>query len=82
MARARVVVETVETAVAEAGDLVIAIREGALDPRAIEPLGPALEAGAADGGGGDGRDITLFKSVGAAFEDLAVAAAAVGATGA
>ncbi len=61
-----------ESALREAGDLVIPIREGALHESHIRAeLGEILE------GASDGRrtpeEITLFKSVGLAVEDLAAA---------
>jgi ornithine cyclodeaminase len=73
--RARVVVETREVAAAEAGDLALAIAEGAVGPDVVEAdlaevvRGATVRASEAD--------VTLFKSVGVAFEDLIVARAAV-----
>jgi ornithine cyclodeaminase len=75
VARARVVVETREAALVEAGDLLIPIGEGAIRADHIvadlEELvhGTAVRRSA--------EDVTLFESVGIAFEDLAVAAAAI-----
>lgn len=72
MGRASVVVESVETAIQEAGDVVMAIQEGTLNSDALSEL-EALVKGKAlvpDG------DITVFKSVGAAYQDLVVALAA------
>jgi ornithine cyclodeaminase/alanine dehydrogenase-like protein (mu-crystallin family) len=77
LSRARVVVEDVGTALREAGDVVLAVSEGALDPAALhtladlvaaDPLGPST----ADQPG-DGRP-AVFKSVGMAWQDLVVAA--------
>lgn len=73
--RARVVVETREVAMAEAGDLLIPIREGAIGAEHVladlaEVVGGAEVRRSPD-------DVTLFKSVGMAFEDLVVARAVV-----
>ena len=73
--RARVVVETREVAFAEAGDLLIPIREGAIDgEHVVADLGELVR-------GAEVRrspeDVTLFESVGMAFEDLVVARAAL-----
>jgi ornithine cyclodeaminase len=71
--RAKVVVETREAALAEAGDLAIPIAEGAIGPDHVladlqeAVRGARVRAGAAD--------VTVFVSVGLAFEDLAVAGA-------
>jgi len=74
MARARIVVETREAALAEAGDLLIPIANGELDADDIVADLSEVVAGRpvrrADG------DITVFESVGVAFEDLIVARAA------
>ena len=70
--RAFVVVETRAAAQAEAGDLVIPLSEGAVEASEV----PAAELGEVVRGGATGRseaDITLFKSVGVGFEDLALA---------
>ena len=68
----RVIVETKEVALSEAGDVVLALEHGAIKRSQIEEL-----AGVVQGLGRASEDeITVFKSVGAAFEDLAVAAAA------
>jgi ornithine cyclodeaminase len=73
--RARVVVETRGAAMAEAGDLLLAIAEGAVGPDPVAADLSEVVRGArvrtSDG------DVTLFKSVGVAFEDLIVARAAV-----
>ena len=76
--RARVVVETRDAALSEAGDLLIPIQEGVVGT-------DHLVADLAEVVGGVGvrrsrDDITVFKSVGLAFEDLIVARAAVDAT--
>ena len=69
---ARVFVDSRQGALAEAGDLVIPMREGAIDPSHI-----AGELGEVFGGRVPGRrsrtEITLFKSLGMAVEDVAAA---------
>ncbi len=61
-----------ESALREAGDLVIPIREGAVDESHIRPeLGEILEGVAR--GRRTPEEITLFKSVGLAVEDLGAA---------
>jgi ornithine cyclodeaminase len=74
MRRAKIVVETREVALREAGDVVIAIEEGAIAADDLVDLtevvrGRALRTAPSD--------ITVFVSVGSAFEDLAVARAAL-----
>jgi ornithine cyclodeaminase/alanine dehydrogenase-like protein (mu-crystallin family) len=76
--RARVVVETREVALAEAGDVVIPLRAGTIDEAHIVADLRELVHGARVRTGPD--DVTVFKSVGVALEDLAVAVAAVAAT--
>ncbi|MDH4112736.1 MAG: ornithine cyclodeaminase family protein [Actinomycetota bacterium] len=71
--RARVVVETREVAMEEAGDLLIPIGEGTVDAEHIVADLRQVVQGATVRSGE--RDITLFESVGMAFEDLAVAGA-------
>jgi ornithine cyclodeaminase len=71
--RARVVVETRVAALLEAGDLLIPIAEGAMGPdHLVADLGE-LVSGAVVRRSED--DVTVFKSVGLAFEDLVVAGA-------
>jgi ornithine cyclodeaminase len=69
---ARVFVDSRQGALAEAGDLVIPMREGAIDPSHI-----AGALGEVFGGRVPGRrsrtEITLFKSLGMAVEDVAAA---------
>jgi ornithine cyclodeaminase len=72
--RARVVVETREVAMAEAGDLLIPMAEGIVGPEHVLADLAELVRGAPVRRGP--HDITVFKSVGAAFEDLVVATAA------
>ena len=73
--RAKLVVETREVAMAEAGDLLIPIEEGVIGPEHIRADLSELLRGAQVRTSED--DVTLFKSVGAAFEDLIVARAIV-----
>lgn len=61
-----------ETASSESGDLVIPLEAGVIAQRDVRLLSEA----AATGGRSSDSDITIFKSVGAAFEDLVVALAA------
>jgi len=77
--RARVVVETRAVALAEAGDLLIPIAEGAITASHIVADLSELVRGASVRT--DARDVTLFESVGMAFEDLVVARAALDALG-
>lgn len=74
LARATVVVEGRDAAIAEAGDIILAIAEGAIDASAIagdlsEVVRQVVRRERDD-------QITVFKSVGLAFEDLVVARAA------
>ncbi len=71
--RARVVVETREAAIAEAGDLLVPIGEGAITDEHIVADLQEVVRGAAVRTTRD--DVTVFESVGLAFEDLAVAGA-------
>jgi ornithine cyclodeaminase/alanine dehydrogenase-like protein (mu-crystallin family) len=73
--RARVVVETREVALEEAGDLLIPIREGAIGPDHVVADLAETVRGAAVRRAPD--DVTVFKGVGMAFEDLVVARAIV-----
>ncbi len=73
--RARVVVETREVAMAEAGDLLIPIGRGVVPKDHVVADLAEVVAGAEVRRGPE--DVTVFKSVGVAFEDLALARAAV-----
>jgi ornithine cyclodeaminase len=73
--RAMVVVETREAAAAEAGDLAMAMAEGAIARDHV--LADLSEVVHGKPVRRSQDDITLFKSVGVAFEDLVVARAAV-----
>ena len=69
---ARLFVDSRSGALAEAGDIVIPMEEGAITPAHI-----AAELGAVINGAADGRraadEITIFKSLGMAVEDVAAA---------
>lgn len=69
MARAKVVVEDVDTALREAGDVVMALEEGVLHREELVSL-RALVAGEATRATGRPN---VFKSVGMSWQDLAVA---------
>ena len=71
LGRSTVVVEAVSAALREAGDVVMAIGEGALAPTGLVSLAALVrgEAYAADG------RPRVFKSVGMGWEDAALAAA-------
>ena len=74
MRRARILVETREAALAEAGDLLIPMRAGLIEESdIIADLGEVVRGAMVRR---SPEDITVFKSVGVAFEDLAVASAA------
>lgn len=73
--RAAVFVEERAAALAEAGDVVQPVESGALDPSSIRDLRDLLANGR------PGADVTVFKSVGLASEDLAIATAALAALG-
>lgn len=68
-----VVVEDVATALREAGDVVLAVEEGALEPSSLVGLADLVRAAAPP----PARGPSVFKSVGMAWEDLVVARAAV-----
>jgi ornithine cyclodeaminase/alanine dehydrogenase-like protein (mu-crystallin family) len=71
MERARVVVGSIESAMKEAGEVVMAIAEGMLDPASILDLKTVVRQAPETSG-----EVSVFKSVGAAYEDLVVALAA------
>jgi ornithine cyclodeaminase/alanine dehydrogenase-like protein (mu-crystallin family) len=75
IARAKIVVETREAALAEAGDLLIPIESGVITESSIAADLGELVRGASVRTSTD--EVTVFKSVGVAFEDLAVAGAVV-----
>ena len=72
LARARVFVDSREGALAEAGDLLLAIRDGAIDAGHVAGELGELVAGRV-AGRSSAREITLFKSLGMAVEDVAAA---------
>jgi ornithine cyclodeaminase/alanine dehydrogenase-like protein (mu-crystallin family) len=69
--RARIYVDSRESAMAESGDILIAMQELGLSDPIRGTLGE-LVTGAAEGRTG-GDDVTLFKSLGLALEDAAAA---------
>ncbi|GAA1311873.1 ornithine cyclodeaminase [Planotetraspora silvatica] len=71
VARSHVVVESREAALAEAGDLVMALADGVPPSVIIADLAELVRGATVDTAG-----ITLFKSVGTGWEDLVVAALA------
>ncbi len=72
MRRAELFVDTRAGALAEAGDILLAIAAGALDPAAIRAELAELVRGSAPGRSGPAA-VTVFKSVGYALEDLVAA---------
>lgn len=70
--RARIFVDRRESALAEAGDLLVPMREGAISAGDIRGEVGEVLIGAVGGRGSD-DEITLFKSLGLAIEDLACA---------
>jgi ornithine cyclodeaminase/alanine dehydrogenase-like protein (mu-crystallin family) len=78
--RARVVVETREVALAEAGDVLIPLGAGAIGPdHVVADLSEVVRGVTVRR---SPEDVTVFKSVGVAFEDLVVARAALDRLGA
>ena len=77
VARARLFVDSLEGALAESGDIVLGIREGRFEPGHIRGELGDLAAGHV-AGRHDRRDVTLFKSLGMAVEDVAAASLAYG----
>jgi ornithine cyclodeaminase len=75
LARGRVVVETRESAFAEAGELLLAEREGHWRREQLD--GDLADVLAGRAGRRSPAEITVFKSVGVAAEDLVVARAAL-----
>lgn len=74
--RARVVVDFREAALAEAGDLLVPMRQGLIGPEHIDAeLGEIVNG--AKPRGRAGHEVTFFKSVGVAAQDVAVAALAL-----
>jgi ornithine cyclodeaminase/alanine dehydrogenase-like protein (mu-crystallin family) len=72
VAEAKFFADRRESVLGESGDYLIPLKEGAIGPdHLLAEVGEVL-IGKADGRGAD-RDITLFKSLGLAIEDLAAA---------
>lgn len=71
--RGRIAVETREAALAEAGDLLIPLAKGLIEPADI--LADLSEVVRGHPVRRSDQDITVFKSVGVAFEDLVVVSA-------
>jgi len=76
VARALVVVDSRQAALVESGDLVIPLRQGRLRPEAIHAELGEIVKGARAGRTSD-EQITLFKSVGVAIQDVVAAGAAL-----
>lgn len=72
MRRSRIFVDTFDSALAEAGDLLEPLQRGVIGRERIEAELADLVTGRA-AGRCDDEEITLFKSVGSAIEDLAAA---------
>ena len=71
--RARVVVEEREAVLEEAGDLIIPIEQGLVTADVIDAdLGEIVNGEAPEGNAG--RELTFFKSVGTAVQDVAIGA--------
>ena len=77
VARARLFVDSREAALAESGDIVLAIRDGAIDASHIRGELGAVVAGRVEGRRSP-AEVTIFKSLGMAVEDVAAAALAYG----
>jgi ornithine cyclodeaminase/alanine dehydrogenase-like protein (mu-crystallin family) len=73
--RGRIVVESRDVALAEAGDLLIPIEEGAIDAGHVVADLAEVTRGAEVRRSTE--DVTVFEGVGMAFEDLVVAKAVV-----
>jgi len=76
VARARVYVDSRAGAMKEAGDVLLPIAEGAISERHIAGELGELAAGRVPGRSSD-RDVTIFKSLGMAVEDVVAARLAV-----
>lgn len=72
LARARIVVDTRDGALSEAGDLIVPLSQGLLDLDDIDAELGELVRGEAPPGR-EGREVTCFESVGNAAQDLAAA---------
>jgi ornithine cyclodeaminase len=76
VARATVVVDAVDAALAEAGDLIIPLRDGLVAREHFARELGMVASGSAPGRSSD-EEVTLFKSVGNAVQDVVVAKRAV-----
>lgn len=76
VARATLVVDQVEAALEEAGDFIIPITDGSLDRKRVSRELGQIVSGEAEGRVAD-DEITVFKSVGNAVQDVTVARRAV-----
>ncbi|NLF64039.1 MAG: ornithine cyclodeaminase family protein [Chloroflexi bacterium] len=74
--QARLVVDQREAVLAEAGDVIIPLQQGAIDESHIHAELGAIASGQATGRE-DARQITLFKSVGLAVQDAVAASVAL-----
>jgi len=74
--QARLVVDQREAVLAEAGDVIIPLQQGAIDESHIHTELGAIASGQATGRE-DARQITLFKSVGLAVQDAVAASVAL-----
>jgi alanine dehydrogenase len=72
-AKSKIVADQKDQALAEAGDLMKAIRDGKVDAAKISEIGDVIVGKAKGREGPD--EVTIFKSVGVASEDIAVASA-------
>jgi len=70
LGRSRVVVESQRVALAEAGDVTLAIAEGRLSPDALTPMAQLFRA---DGGAAASARPVVIKTCGMGWQDLAVA---------
>ena len=73
--RAKVVADFIDACLVEAGDVIIPITEGAITPEHLHASLGEIVVGRRPGRENE-QEITLFKSVGLAFEDAAVASLA------
>jgi ornithine cyclodeaminase/alanine dehydrogenase-like protein (mu-crystallin family) len=74
--RSSIIVDSVEACMEEAGDIVIPIKDGLISEDHIKAELGEIAAGSKPGRQND-DEITLFKSVGIAVQDVAAAAAVI-----
>lgn len=72
LVRSKIVVDSREAIMAECGDILLALKERAIDESRIHAEIGEVLAGARDGRG-DAAEVTLYKSVGIAIQDVATA---------